>query len=243
MKKIFLIAAILTMFACETGLELNLDVILKHTAEHVVLETTLDTVEMSITNLSWTWGIYGRPNANGVIIERDIGSGFDSIGYVEPIETLMTFFDTTDALEPGRTVTYNLLLKSGTAIDSMYTTDFEIPEAQQFIEPDTDFVTMPDTIYTIKFQDLSMFEETEVELYKTSFTDFDSLLALPLADIVTSLTDTVFSATVTEDSVCIPTSNIDTLAIYIVKLSSSAMSGLDYITDTSIGLRPFIKLP
>jgi hypothetical protein len=102
---------------------------------------------------------------------------------------------------------------------------------------------MPDTVFTIRFQDLADFEETDVELYRTSLTDIDSLLAQPLADIVTSLTDTVFSATVTEDSVCVPTANIDTLAIYIVKISSSAMSGLEYITDTSIGLRPFIKLP
>lgn len=243
MKKLLLIAALLTMFACETGLELNLDIILKHTAEHVVLETTLDTLEISIANLTWTWGIYGRPNADGVIIERQIDAGFDSIGYVAPIETLMTFFDTTEALEPGQTVTYKLKLKSGTAIDSMYTTDFTIPEAQHFFEPDSDFEQITDTIYTIKFQDLSMFDETDVELYKTSLTDFDSLLAQPLTDIITSLSDTVFSTTVTEDSVCIPTANIDTLAIYIIKLSSSAMSNLDYITDTSIGLRPFIKLP
>jgi len=243
MKKLFLIAVLLTMFACETGLELNLDVILKHTAEHVVFETTLDTMALSIANLTWTWGIYGRPNADGVIIERQIGSGFDSIGYVTPIETLMTFFDTTEALEPGMDVTYKLSLKSGTAIDSMYTTDFTMPEAQHFYYPDTEFITIPDTTLLVKFQDLSTFEETDVELYKTSFTDIDSLLAQPLADIITSLSDTIFSATTTDDSVLIPATSIDTLAIYIVKISSSAMSGLDYITDTSIGLRPFTKLP
>jgi len=242
MKKTFVILCMLALFACDTGIELNVDCVLKHTAEHVSFASTLDTMELSIVNLTWTWGIFGMPSGDGVIIERMIDAGFDSIGYVTPIETLMTFFDTTEALSPGMDVTYKLLLRSGMAIDSICTTDFTIPEAQHFYYPDTEFIQITDSL-RVEFSDLAMFEDTDIELYRTSFTELDSLLAQPLTDILTGLNDTVFSTTLTDTIAFIPESAIDSGAVYIIKISSSAMSGLDYITDTSIGLRTFIRLP
>jgi hypothetical protein len=245
MKKIAVIVLLLSLFACDTGIDLNLDIILKHTAEHVILQTSSDTVSLSIVNLSWTWGIYGMPHGDGVIIERQINAGFDSIGYVTPIETLMTFFDTTEALTPGMEVVYKLSLLSGKAIDSMITTDFTIPVAQYFYEPTTDTVNIDtlNPLLRVVFADLSMFEETDVELYKTTLTNLDSLLAQPVSDILTSLTDTVYATTTSDTVVDIDGSNIDSASIYIIKISASAMSGFDYITDTSIGLKPFIRLP
>ncbi|MBN2620379.1 hypothetical protein JXB22_04735 [candidate division WOR-3 bacterium] len=245
MKKIAVIVFLLSLFACETGIDLNLDIILKHTAEHVILETSSDTVSLAIVNLSWTWGIYGMPQGDGVIIERQINTSFDSVGYVTPIETLMTFFDTTDALTPGMNVVYKLSLLSGKAIDSMITSDFTIPAAQHFYEPAADTVTIDtlNPVLHVVFADLPMFEETDVELYKTTLTDLDSLLTQPVSDILTSLTDTIYATTTTDTVVDIDGSNIDSASIYIIKISASAMSGLDYITDTSIGLRPFIRLP
>jgi hypothetical protein len=242
MKKIAVTVILLSLFACNTGVELNLDVVLKHTAEYVVIETSLDTIAISVVNLTWTWGVYGMPDADGVIIERNIDTGFDSIGYEDPIESLMTFFDTTDILEPGMNVTYKLSLCNGTAVDSMCTTDFVIPDAQHFYQPATDTVNIDSTL-SVVFADLAQFDETTVELYKTSFANFDSLFEQPLLDILTSLTDTIFATTTNDTVVNIDATNIDSASIYIIKLSASAMSGFDYITDTSIGLRPFIRLP
>lgn len=245
MKKIAVIAALLSLLACDTGIDLNLDVVLKHTAEYVVIETNIDTMALSVVNLTWTWGIYGMPQGDGVIIERQIGTGFDSVGYVSPIETLMTFFDTTEALEPGMDVTYQLNLRNGGSVDSIFATDFTIPGAQHFYEPATDTIDL-DTLNPmlhVVFADIAMFEETDVELYKTSFTDLDSLFTQPVSDILTSLTDTIFATTTTDTVVDIDGSDIDSASIYIIKISASAMSGLDYVTDTSIGLRPFIRLP
>ena len=242
MKRITVLLSLLILATCNTGLEINTECVLKHTAEIVNFENTLGDIEEALVNLSWTW-VYGTPNGDGVIVERQIASNYDSIGYVDSITSLMTFTDTSDLLEADLSVSYRLSFLVGKALDDFVTTDFTIPGTQHFVQPDTELITIANDTLIIEFTALAGFDETDVAIYKTSFTDIDSIIATPLEELLEILTNPVIDTTVTGTQLVIPGANalIETLAVHMIKISSSKIGELDYITDTSIGLRAFIR--
>jgi hypothetical protein len=243
MKRIAVFMITLFLFTCNTGLEINTKCVLKHTAEMVVFENTVGDIEEALVNLSWTW-VWGIPDGDGVIIERQLTSSYDSIGYVSPIGSLMTYTDTSDLLVPNADVSYRLNFLAGKAVDSIITADFTIPGTQHFIAPDTEFITI-DTTLTITFDALTGFDETDVAIYKTSFTTIDSILNTPVETILQILTNPLIDTTLTGTELIVYRADtlIDNLTVHMIKISSSKIGQLDYITDTSIGLRAFIKTP
>lgn len=246
MKKFLVISSILILAACNTGLEINTECVLKHTAEMVKFENTAGDIEEVFVNLSWTW-IHGTPNGDGVIVERQITSDYDSIGYVDSITTLMTFTDTSDLLEPNLAVSYRLGFLVGKSVDYFVTTDFTIPGTQHFVQPDTEFITIDTTnnTLTIEFAALAGFDETDIAIYKTSFTDIDSIINTPIEELLEILTNPLIDTTLTNTIWVIPGADalIETLSVHMIKISSSKMGQLEYITDTSIGLRAFVRTP
>lgn len=244
MKRITVLLLLLILATCNTGLEINTECVLKHTAEIVNFENTLGNIEEALVNLSWTW-VYGTPNGDGVIVERQIASNYDSIGYVDSITSLMTFTDTSDLLEADLSVSYRLSFLVGKALDDFVTTDFTIPGTQHFVQPDTELITIANDTLIIEFTALAGFDETDVAIYKTSFTDIDSIITTPLEELLEILTNPLIDTTVTGTQLVIPGANalIETLAVHMIKISSSKIDQLDYITDTSIGLRAFIRTP
>lgn len=241
MKKIICIVIAAIVLSCDSGIEINMDCVLKHTAEVVTLESINGTTHKIFVNLSWTW-LWDRPGGDGVIIERRIDANYDSIAYVSPIETLMTFTDTAAVLQPGVEVYYKMSLLSGKAVDSFCTTNFTIPPAQHFFQPDTEFIGADSTLM-ITFGDLAGYTETDVALYQTPLNNMDTLLARPIDQLLNMLINPVFDTTISDTSITVNTGSLDTLNVYLIRLSSSSMSNLDYITDTSIGLRAFVRRP
>jgi hypothetical protein len=155
----------------------------------------------------------------------------------------MTFTDASVLLESGIGVSYRLGLLDDGNIDYFDTTNFNIPESQHFWQPDTEFINIPDDSLEIIFSKLQEYDTTDVAIYKMSASNIDSLLNTPIEEILDVLTDTIINITITDTLVKIDASNIEPTSIYMIKISSSAISTLDYITDTSIGLRAFIRLP
>ena len=245
MKRFLVISSILILAACNTGLEINTECVLKHTAEMVKFENTAGDTEEAFVNLSWTW-VYTTPNGDGVIVERQISSDYDSIGYVDSITSLMTFTDTSDLLEPNLAVSYRLGFLVGKSVDYFVTTDCTIPGTQHFVQPDTEFITIDTTAtatLTINFSALAGFDETDVAIYETSFSQIDSILNTPLEELLEILTNPLVDTTLTNTQLVVYGANtlFGTLSFYIIKISSSKIGQLDYITDTSIGLRAFMR--
>lgn len=245
MKRITVLIFALTVISCNTGLEINTECVLKHTAEMIVFENTAGDIDEALVNLSWTW-VWGTPNGDGVIIERQLASDYDSIGYVSPVGSLMTFTDTSDMLGPNLDVSYRLGLLAGKAVDYFVTADFTTPGIQHFVTPDTELISIDSTVpLTITFDPLSGFDETDVAIYKTSFTTIDSILNTPVETLLEILTNPLVDTTLTGNQLIIYRADtlIDNLTVHMIKISSSKIGQLDYITDTSIGLRAFMKIP
>ena len=245
MIKTIVLSLILIILTCGTGVEINPECVLKHTAEMVRLESSSSPKDKGFVNLSWTW-VWDTPRGDGVIIERKIDADFDSIGYVTPIEAAMTFFDTSAVLTPNVEVSYSLGFLDGKKITPFDTTTFTIPPAQHIIQPDTEFIDtslIHSDSLDIIFGRLQGFDTTDVVIFRTSFTDIDSIIYTPIDDILNALLDTVVSAKTTDTIIRVDVASIDTLAIYMIKITSSAVPILTYITDTSIGLRAFMRLP
>ncbi|MGB3341534.1 MAG: hypothetical protein WBB37_08650 [bacterium] len=244
MKRIAVLMITLFLFTCNTGLEINTECVLKHTAEMVIFENTAGDIEETLVNLSWTW-VWGIPDGDGVIVERQLASSYDSIGYVSPIGSLMTYTDTSNLLTPNADVSYRLGFLTGKAVDSLITADFTIPGTQHFVAPDTEFITIVDSTLTITFDVLTGFDETDIAIYRTSFTTIDSILNTPVETILEILTNPLVDTTLTGTELIVYRADtlINTLAVHMIKISSSKIGQLDYITDTSIGLRAFIRTP
>jgi hypothetical protein len=242
MKKSIGVVILLLLLGCETGVDINTDCVLKHTSETLRLQSTAGSVNKIIVNISWYW-IWSIPAGDGVIIERRTDANYDSIGYVQPLESLMTFTDTSAALQAGTEVSYALTLLTGRATEPICTTTFDIPQAQNFFEPDTDIVDVSDDTLLIVFGTVPGFDSTSVAIYQTSFTDIDSFLNTPVDQLIEILTNPVIDTALTDTVLEVTGANtlLDTLAVYAIKISSSKI--LDLITDTSIGLKPFIRQP
>lgn len=244
MKRITVLLLLLILATCNTGLEINTECVLKHTAEIVNFENTLGDIKEALVNLSWTW-VWGTPNGDGVIVKRQIASDYDSIGYVDSITSLMTFTDTSDLLEADLSVSYRLSFLVGKAVDDFDTTDFTIPGTQHFVQPDTEFIAIINDTLIIEFTALAGFDETDVAIYKTTFTSIDSILNTPIEELLQMLTDPVIDTTLTNTILVISadTTLIEPRSVHMIKISSSKIGELDYITDTSIGLRAFLRTP
>lgn len=245
MKRFLVISLILILVACNTGLEINTKCVLKHTAEMVKFENTAGDIEEVFVNLSWTW-VYTTPNGDGVIVERQISSDYDSIAYVDSITSLMTFTDTSDLLKPDLAVSYRLGFLVGKSVDYFVTTHCTIPGTQHFVQPDTEFITIDTTAtatLTINFSALAGFDETDVAIYETSFSQIDSILNTPIEELLQILTNPLVDTTLTNTQLVVYGADalFGTLSFYIIKISSSKIGQLDYITDTSIGLRAFMR--
>ncbi len=242
MKRITVLLLLIILATCNTGLEINTECTLKHTAEIVNFENTLGDIEEALVNLSWTWN-FGTPNGDAVIVERQIASDYDSIGCIDTITSLMTFTDTSDLLEADLSVSYRLSFLVGKALDEFITTDFTIPGIQHFVQPDTELITITNDTLIIEFTALAGFDETDVAIYKTTFTSIDSILSKPIEELLEILTNPLIDTTLTNTILVVPGANalIETLAVHMIKISSSKIGQLDYITDTSIGLRAFIR--
>ena len=89
---------------------------------------------------------------------------------------------------------------------------------------------------------LSGFDSTSVALYETSFSDIDSLVSTPVDELVESLLNPLVDTVVTDTILYIPGADtlLETGAVYVVKVTSSKI--LEFLTDTSAGLRPFIRI-
>ncbi|MEO0095361.1 MAG: hypothetical protein ABIL46_08190 [candidate division WOR-3 bacterium] len=235
MKKLYGFLVVLIFIGCETGMEVNLECWVKHTAEVVNVETSiLGEKSQVFINLTWGWTLQ-RPQIDAVIVERSSDStNFVALDTV-PIDTIMYFNDADTLLRPNTKVYYRLNSLYGKATEHIIDVSVLIPPAQNFHKPDTEFITITDTL-TISFARIPEFDTTDIAVYKGAPKSIDSLLNYlknPLFD--TTIVDTIINI-----------SNADSLfpadsVPYTIKISSSKMSGLDYITDTSIGFRAFIR--
>jgi hypothetical protein len=235
MKKIILAIFIGLFFvSCESGLNINLNCVLKHTTQVVKLESgLLGEKTQTLVNLSWIWTI--QPSGDGVVIERSTDStNWVILDTVAPITAEMIYNDTDSSLAAGDTIWYNLGYISGADITYFITPKLILPQAQHFYQPAADSVTIDTTTgLTVSFAKLAAFDSFKVELFKANVTQPESLMNLtnPIWD--TMLTDT--------QVVILPFPDTTVLAMYTLKISSSAI--LPLITDGSYGFRSFIRLP
>lgn len=238
MKKFVLMAiTMMIILACEAGVDINPTCILKHTGLVTRLQSSSGTVETAAANLSWTW-VYGMPASSGVIIERSLGGQYDSIDYVFPIESLMTFTDLSDTLSADMALSYRLSLVTGTAVEYFDTVDFVLPPGQQIYSPDTEHIAFPNDTFLITFKKIAEYDTTILELYRTGFYIPESLIVRPIDEIYNLIGSMVWSDTIADTLLQLPADSllIDKNRVFVLKITSSKNPTLGYITDTSIGL-------
>ncbi len=236
MKKIIGALIILIFLSCDTGIEINLDCVLKHTAEVLKLESDLlGEREDVLVNLSWTWTL-GRPDGEGIIIQRSIGDSthFATLDTLSPIADEMYYNDSDTILSANTLVYYRLGFLNDNSVDYFITTDVSIPASQHFYEPAED--TLGDDTLHITFAQLADFDACSISVYQAFTTEPESLV-----NLTNSLFDTALSYPDTNISIYMPDSTFPDTMLYTIKLSSSKI--LTLITDTSIGFRAFFKLP
>ncbi|MEO0162478.1 MAG: hypothetical protein ABIL39_02110 [candidate division WOR-3 bacterium] len=236
MKRLLSILGLFLLIACESGMEVNLECWVKHTCQVVNVETSILGEKTRVfVNLTWGWTLQ-RPQIDAVIVER---SG-DSTNFVAldtvPCDTLMFFNDADTTLRPNTKVYYRLKSLYGKATEHIIDVTVNIPAPQHFYQPDTEFVTIPNDTLWICFARLPGFDTTDITIYKGAAKSVDSLLH--------NLTNPLFDTTIVDTIIYI--TNVDSIlpvdtVPYTIKISSSKMAALDYITDTSIGFRAFVR--
>lgn len=234
MKKIIGALIILIFLSCDTGIEINLDCVLKHTTEVLKLESDLlGEREDVLVNLSWTWTL-GRPDGEGIIVQRSIGdsNNFATIDTLSPIEDEMYYNDSDTILSANTIVYYRLGFLNDNDVDYFITTDISIPASQHFYEPTEDTLG-GDTLH-ITFAQLADFDACSISVYQAFTTEPESLI-----NLTNSLFDTALSYPDTNISIYMPNTTFPDTMLYTIKLSSSKI--LTLITDTSIGFRAFFK--
>ncbi|MGB9720391.1 MAG: hypothetical protein ACPL28_02780 [bacterium] len=238
MKKLCWLLIFSLFVACESGFEINLECWVKHTSEVIGVETSiLGEKSQVFVNLTWGW-VYQRPAIDAVIVDRSIG---DSIHYVTidtifEMDTVMFFNDTDSLLMPNTIVYYRLNSLNGKAVESFKEVRVEIPTTQHFYKPDSEFIFIVNDTLLVSFARLPGFDTTDIAIYKGAPKSVDSLLNY--------LTNPIFDTTIADTFLNI--SNADSLfpadtVPYTIRISSSKISVLDFITDTSIGFRAFIR--
>ncbi|MEO0142119.1 MAG: hypothetical protein ABIL15_02040 [candidate division WOR-3 bacterium] len=242
MKKT-LVLALLFLFGCETGVEINLECWIKHTAEAVRLQSqVLGQREGAIVNLTWGWIHYPgqKPNIDWVIVERSIS---DSTHYQTldtlPVDSVMTFNDADTLLKPNMKVYYRLISLYGMKTDTFKVTAVDIPQAQRFYEPRTD--TIGNDTLPIVFARLSGFSDYKMEIFRTQASNIESLFVMPVESLLLNLTSCSFDTTITDTVITLFLADnvFPNNEVYAIKLTSS--KEIEYITDTSVGLRLYFK--
>jgi len=233
MKKIFLAILIGFFFvSCESGLNINLNCILKHTTQVVKFESPwVGGKTQTLVNLTWTWVV--QPSGDGVVIERSTDStNWVTLDTLAPIAAEMIYNDTDSSLTPGDTIWYNLGYISGAEITYFITPKLVLPQAHLFYPP------VPDTIsndtLSITFAKLIGFDQYILSLFQADVTQPESLMNLLNPLWCDTLTDTTLVLP-------IPDSIFADLAVYTIKIDASKIVQL--ITDGSYGFRPFFKKP
>jgi len=232
MEKIIGFALLTLLISCDTGFEVNLDCVLKHTAEVVNVESSLlGAKDQVLVNLTWRW-TFQKPEGDAVIVGRSIGDSlhFGTIDTIWTIDTVMFYNDVDTVLSPGSLVYYRLALLNGKAVDNFITTDVNIPSSQHFYQPSADTLS-GDTLY-MTFAKLQNFDDYAIGIYKAFSTEIESLVNLTIPLFADTITDTTIA-------VYIPDSVFPDTTVYTIKISSSKI--LEFITDSSIGFRAFFK--
>ncbi|MCK4250351.1 hypothetical protein KAX97_02835 [candidate division WOR-3 bacterium] len=234
MKKMIGFLIILIFLSCDTGIEINLDCMLKHTAGVIKLESDLlGEREDVLVNLLWTWTL-GTPDGEGIIVQRSIGDSthFTTLDTLSPIADTMYYNDSDTILSANTLVYYRLGFLNDNSVDYFITTDISIPSSQHFYEPADDTLG-GDTLH-ITFAQLADFDACSISVYQAFTTEPESLI-----NLTNSLFDTALSYPDTNISIYMPESTFPDTILYTIKLSSSKI--LTLITDTSIGFRAFFK--
>ncbi|KPL08345.1 hypothetical protein AMJ86_00915 [bacterium SM23_57] len=244
MKRWVGIGLILTIFACESLTEIDLDCLVWHATNVIRLESDLLGEKDDVTvHLSWRW-LLTRPSSGSVVVERSIGNmdDFTLIATVTPIETVMTYLDRDTILQPNTTAFYRLGLFDGTDTDYFDTLEVTIPPVQHFYEPAQDTVGN-DTLRLI-FAQLPGFNDCEVSVYNAFVTDPESLMNLLNPIFVDTLTYPDTSLVLPIPDAIYPDTTIYT--IRLLSLNEVEVSGgnLTSISSTiSSGFRAFFKKP
>lgn len=236
MKKLCAFLVVLMTIGCKTGINVNLECWIKHTSEVINVETSiLGEKSQVFVNLTWGWTLQ-RPQIDAVIVERSNDStNFVALDTI-PVDTIMYFNDTDSLLRPNTKVYYRLNSLYGKATDHIIDVSVKIPPVQHFYKPDTEFISILNDTLDIAFARILGFDTTDIAIYKGAPKSIDSLLKYltnPLYD--TTIADTILS--ISNANSLFPSDTIP----YTIKISSSKMSQLDYITDTSIGFRAFVR--
>ena len=233
MKKLFLAILIGFFFvSCESGLNINLNCILKHTTQVVKLESgILGEKTQTLVNLTWTWVI--QPSGDGVVINRSTDStNWVTLDTVAPIAAEMIYNDNDSSLIPGDTIWYNLGYISGAEITYFITPKLILPQTQHFYQPATD--TIGNDVLDITFAKLVGFDQYILSLFKANVTQPESLMNLQNPLWCDTLTDTTLVLP-------IPDSLFADTAIYTIKIDASKIVQL--LTDGSFGFKAFFKKP
>ncbi len=240
MKKLAVIIIAILIMACETGVDINPNCIMKHTGLVTRLQSSSTTVETAAANLTWTW-VYGTPAGDGVIVERSLGGDYDSLHYIDSVESLMTYTDVSDTLAADMAVSYRLSFVTGHAVQYFDTVDFVLPSGQQVYSPDTEHVTFLNDTLVISFKKIAEYDTTVLELYRSTYYEPETLIAFPIEDIYNMIGSPVWTQTIADTLFQLPADTllIDKNAVFVLKISSSKNPTLGYITDTSVGLVAF----
>ena len=244
MRKIFGIAVVLAILACEALEEIDLDCLTWHVTNVIKLESDLlgETDDIGV-HLAWRW-LLTRPSSGSVVVERSIGdlNNFTLLATVTPIETVMTYLDRDTILQSNTTAFYRLGLFNGTDSEYFDTAVVAIPPVQHFYEPDQDTIGN-DTLH-ITFAQLSGFNDCEVSIYNAFVTDPDSLmnllnpmfidtLAYPDTSLVLPMPDSVY-----------PDTTVYTVRLLSLNEVEVSQGNLTSVSSTiSSGFRAFFKKP
>ncbi len=236
MKRIMLIGFIcLLVLSCESGININLQVVMKTTSHVIKLEGgRLGDRTQVIVNHTWTW--LQKPAGDSVVVERSLDSlNWTRIATCIPITDEMTCTDTDSTMPPGDTVWYRMSYLSGEDNFNFVNPRVVLLPTQHFNEPFDDTVfSSTDTIFHIDIAPISGLSEYVLELYQADVTQPESLLNLMNPVWV----DTLVSATITD----VPIGGYAN-GIYTWKVSCTKIAQLNVLSDGTHGFRAFVKLP
>jgi hypothetical protein len=233
---------ILTFMDCETktGFDVNLQCWTKHTSEVINVESgLLGAKDQVFINLTWGWTLQ-RPTVDAIIVDRSIGdlAHFTAIDTQFNIDSVMICNDADTVLEPNTLVYYQLNSLYGASVTPFCTIDVNVPAAQHFTRPASDTLSIADDTLVVSFSHISGLDTTDIAIYAGAPTSIDSLLNF--------LTNPLYSTTTADTILSIPGADslfpADTIVPYTIRISSSSVALLDWITDTSVGFKAFVRL-
>lgn len=244
MKKLVGILFILSILACETLTEIDLDCLVWHVTSVIQLESTLlgERHDVSV-NLAWRW-VLATPSGDGVVVERSVGStnDFTLLATVVPIEMTMHYLDRDTILQPNITVFYRLGFLEPTGANYFDTLEVVIPPNQHFYEPAQD--TIANDTLSITFTQLPDFNDCEVTLYKAFATDPESLMNLLNPVFVDTLMYPDTSLVLPMPDSIYPDTTIYTIRLLSFNEVEVSQGNLTSVSSTlSSGFRAFFKKP